>query len=108
MDCEGHGTSVASVAAGPAGVAPAARIVALKISPTTNCGTAQDSDILAAMDWVLAHREEFDIGTVNLSFGSTPFDGLDHGYCDAEIPQYAAAVEAPERRRRRADGGGRQ
>jgi len=94
MDCEGHGTSVASVAAGPAGVAPAARIVALKISPTTNCGTAQDSDILAAMDWVLAHREEFDIGTVNLSFGSTPFDGLNHGYCDADIPQYAAAVEA--------------
>ena len=46
------------------------------------------------MDWVLAHREEFDIGTINLSFGSTPFDGLDHGYCDAEIPQYAAAVEA--------------
>src|SRR5262245_20901828 len=29
MDCEGHGTSVASVAAGPGGVAPGARLVAL-------------------------------------------------------------------------------
>ena len=94
MDCEGHGTSVAAVAAGPEGVAPAARIVALKISRAVDCGTALDSDILAALDWVLAHREELHIGVANLSFGSTPFDGLDHGYCDLEIPQYATAVEA--------------
>jgi hypothetical protein len=46
------------------------------------------------MDWVLSHHEELGIGTANLSFGSTPFDGQDHGYCDAELPQYAAAVDA--------------
>ena len=94
LDCAGHGTSVAAIAAGPAGVAPSARIVALKIVKTGSCDTAQDSDILAAMDWALAHRGEFGIGTLNLSFGSTPFDGQNHGYCDAEIPQYAAAVDA--------------
>ncbi len=94
MDCEGHGTSVAGVAAGPGGVAPAARIVALKISRAADCGTALDSDILGALDWVLQHRDEFDIGEANLSFGSTPFDGRDHGFCDLEIPQYATAVEA--------------
>jgi subtilisin-like proprotein convertase family protein len=94
MDCAGHGTSVASVAAGPSGVAPAARVVALKVAGTLSCDTAQDSDILAALDWVLSHRQEFGIGMVNLSFGTTPFDGRDHGYCDAEIPQYATAVGA--------------
>jgi hypothetical protein len=94
MDCMRHGTPVAGIAAGPLGVAPAARLVALKVVRTSNCETASDSDILAAIDWVLAHREEFDIGVANLSFGSTPFDGLDHGFCDAEIPQYVAAVDA--------------
>ncbi len=94
MDCLGHGTSVALVAAGPGGVAPSAQIVALKIARNTDCETALDSDILAAIDWVLAHRDELDIGVVNLSFGSTPFDGLDHGFCDAELPQYVTAVGA--------------
>ncbi len=94
MDCLGHGTSVAGVAAGPLGVAPAARLAVLKVARTTNCGTADDSDILGAIDWVLAHHEEFDIGAVNFSFGLTPFDGLDHGFCDAQLPQYTSAVDA--------------
>ncbi len=34
MDCLGHGTSVAGVAAGPRGVAPGARLVALKVAGT--------------------------------------------------------------------------
>jgi Subtilase family/Proprotein convertase P-domain len=94
MDCEGHGTSVASVAAGPAGVAPAARIVALKIARTASCDIAQDSDILEAIDWAVVHREEHGIGVINLSFGGAPIDGKDHGYCDEALPQYATAVDA--------------
>ena len=34
MDCEGHGTEVAGVIAGPTGVAPGAKIVAIKIFPS--------------------------------------------------------------------------
>jgi hypothetical protein len=94
MDCEGHGTSVAAVAAGPAGVAPGARIVALKVARTASCDTAQDSDILAAIDWAVSNREAFGIGSINLSFGGAPPDGLDHGYCDGRLPHYATAVEA--------------
>ena len=92
MDCEGHGTSVASVAAGPSGVAPAARLVALKISRSIECGTARDSDILEAFDWVLANRETYGIGIINLSFGGV--DLPSGGYCDSRLPQYAAAVDA--------------
>ena len=94
MDCLGHGTAVAGVAAGPLGVAPGARLAVLKVAGTLTCETADDSDILAAIDWVLAHHEEFDIAAVNLSFGSTPLDGLDHGFCDAQLPQYVSAVDA--------------
>ena len=92
MDCMGHGTSVASVAAGPSGVAPGAKLVALKISPTAQCGTARDSDILEAFDWVLANREAYGIGVINLSFGGVAERSI--GYCDSRLPHYATAVDA--------------
>ncbi len=94
MDCEGHGTSVASVAAGPEGVAPGARVVAVKIVHTGTCDTAQDSDILAAINWAVTNRDAYDVGVINLSFGGAPTDGQNHGYCDDALPQYATAVEA--------------
>ena len=94
MDCEGHGTSVASVAAGPTGVAPGAHIVAVKIVHSGTCETAQDSDILAAINWAVTNRDAYDIGVINLSFGGIPTDGRDHGYCDDALPQYATAVQA--------------
>src|SRR5262245_9728054 len=94
MDCEGHGTSVASVAAGPTGVAPGAHIVAVKIVHSGTCDTAQDSDILAAINWAVTNHDAFDIGVINLSFGGIPIDGQAHGYCDDALPQYATAVEA--------------
>ena len=56
LDCQGHGTSVASVAAGPMGVAPGAKIVALKISSSEGCDTAEDSVIIAAIDWAIANQ----------------------------------------------------
>lgn len=94
MDCEGHGTSVAAVAAGPTGVAPDAKIVALKVVKSTKCSEAQDSDILAAIDWAVAQKATYNIVVINLSFGGAPTDGLAHGYCDALYPQYATAIDA--------------
>jgi subtilisin family serine protease len=100
MDCDGHGTSVASVAASSSGVAPAAKIVAVKVfasKDTSNAtceDTADDSDILAGVDWAVAHREQFGIVALNLSLGGGFEDALDHGYCDADVPSYAAAFGA--------------
>src|SRR5207248_9229535 len=81
MDCEGHGTSVAAVAAGPSGVAPGATIVAVKITGGTKCDTAQDSTILAGINWAVTHQSQFGIAAINLSFGGPPEDGVAHGYC---------------------------
>jgi subtilisin family serine protease len=93
MDCEGHGTSVAAVAAGPDGVAPGAKIVALKVARTASCDTARDSDVLAAIDWAVTNREAYAIVAMNLSFGGAPEDGQDYGFCDDAFPQYAASIE---------------
>ena len=94
MDCEGHGTSVAAVAAGPTGVAPDATIVALKVVKGTNCAEADDSDILAAVNWAVTNQAAYHISTINLSFGGAPTDGLAHGYCDDLYPDYVSAIDA--------------
>ncbi len=41
---------------GPPGVAPDATIVALKVVKGTSCDTAQDSDILAAVNWAVTNQ----------------------------------------------------
>jgi subtilisin-like proprotein convertase family protein len=101
MDCEGHGTSVAAVAAGPSGVAPDAKIVAVKVFSSNDANNAscneeaKDSDILAGVDWVVANRDALGIGVINISLGGALFeDSLDHGYCDMDLPAYAAAFDS--------------
>jgi len=100
MDCEGHGTSVASVAASASGVAPDAKIVAIKVFSSKDANnaacedSADDSDILAGVDWALSHRAQLGIGILNLSLGGGFEDTLDHGYCDTDVPDYAAAFDA--------------
>ncbi|HEY1251000.1 MAG TPA: S8 family serine peptidase [Thermoanaerobaculia bacterium] len=94
MDCEGHGTSVAAVAAGPTGVAPDATIVALKVVKGVSCDEANDSDILAAVNWAITNQATYSISTINLSFGGAPTDGLAHGYCDDLYPDYVAAIDS--------------
>ncbi len=94
MDCEGHGTSVAAVAAGPTGVAPDASIVALKVVKGADCGEADDSDILAAINWAITNQAAYRISTINLSFGGAPTDGVAHGYCDDLYPDYVSAIDA--------------
>src|SRR5439155_25507013 len=76
MDESGHGTSVAGViAANPytvngvtyRGVAPDAKLVALRVGTETNI---PDSNIKEALDWVIANRKTYHISVVNLSLGS--------------------------------------
>jgi len=100
LDCEGHGTSVAGIAAGSlatgpgdyiGGVAPNTKLYALKI--VSGCtGEAWDSDIVAAWDWAVSHKNDAPdnpILIINTSFGSTS------GYfsvCDSSNAGLAAAA----------------
>ena len=83
-DGYGHGSFVASVAAGhgpgEAGAAPGARIVSLDVM--NDAGMAMTSDVIAAADWIYQHKAEDNIRVANFSLlGSTPstfqYDPLD-------------------------------
>jgi serine protease AprX len=75
-DDEGHGTHVAGIIAGNgrdslgrnAGIAPDATLAALKVLDAEGRGTI--SNAIAALDWVLAHRQQYNIRVVNLSVGA--------------------------------------
>lgn len=100
MDCDGHGTSVSGVVAGPRGVAPDAKIVALKVfssSDATNATckeTAFVSDIIQGINYAISHKAEFGISVINMSLGAEPDTAADQGYCDASEPAEAAALDA--------------
>ena len=71
-DDDGHGTAVAGVAAakdnsqGVVGVAPGARLWAIKVLDSNGMGSS--SDIIKGIDYVTEHADEID--AVNLSFGA--------------------------------------
>jgi len=75
-DDNGHGTHVAGIIAGngydsngeKAGTAPGASIVSLKVLDANGHGTV--SGIIAALDWVLANHDQYNIRVVNLSVGA--------------------------------------
>jgi serine protease AprX len=83
-DGRGHGTFVASVAAGSApghaGVAPKAPLVSLDVMDDE--GMARVSDVIAACDWIAANKAKYNIRVANFSLHSSRpasvfFDPLD-------------------------------
>lgn len=87
LDSYGHGTHMAGIIAGSdnglpdrpeqkdvarrfAGVAPGAHIVNVKVADGS--GTADVSQVIAGIQWVVAHKDdpEANIGVLNLSFGT--------------------------------------
>jgi subtilisin family serine protease len=70
-DDNGHGTHVAGIAAaidnsiGVVGVAPGARLWAVKVMDKTGAGAL--SDVIAGIDYITSHANEIDV--VNMSFG---------------------------------------
>ncbi|HEX8138032.1 MAG TPA: S8 family serine peptidase, partial [Pyrinomonadaceae bacterium] len=76
----GHGTHVASAAAGNGqvsggqyeGIAPNAQLINLRVLNSQGTGTA--SGLLGALDWVLANRTLFNIRVINMSLGMTAVD----------------------------------
>jgi serine protease AprX len=84
VDGRGHGTFVASIAAGTAyahaGAAPGARLVSLDVMDDN--GRATTSDVIAAADWIYENKDAYGIRVANFSLvGTIPtsfrFDPLD-------------------------------
>jgi hypothetical protein len=96
QDDHGHGTNVAGIVASrgriaPRGVAPASRIVAVKVLDRNNRFQSA-SQIISALNWIALNRP--DVKVVNMSLGS---DLLFVGTCDNAEPwtmAYASAVAA--------------
>lgn len=84
-DAGGHGTNVAGIVLG---MAPSTKIVALDVIGKS--GTASSPDILAAVNWVISHQEEYRISAMNLSLG----DGEHHTQECIDSELTAAFAEA--------------
>ena len=98
MDQNGHGTQVAGVAAGDVvphgdyvgGVAPGARIYALKIV-TGGTASSTDSNEAAAWDWCVTHQYDdpsAPIRVINTSFAGSRFSS----FCDGSRTALARAA----------------
>jgi serine protease AprX len=82
-DDNGHGTHVAGTIAGngydsygyKAGMAPGAHLIVLKVLDENGQGTI--SNIIAALDYVVAHKSDFNIRVVNLSIGAGVYESYD-------------------------------
>ena len=75
-DCNGHGTHVAGSAAGTNyGVAKAANIIPIKVLGCDGSGT--NSDILAAMAWIINRHTSNTPAVVNFSLGGGPSSIID-------------------------------
>jgi subtilisin family serine protease len=95
FDCFGHGTSVASIVAGSqSGVAPDAKIVAVKLSGGCDA-LLFDSVILRGLDFAISNRAKFGITALNMSLGGSPTgDASTVGFCDSLQPQFASSIDA--------------
>lgn len=73
LDGYGHGTFMATVAAGgtlpggalPVGVAPAATVLVVKVADAS--GTTSLSKVMAGLDWVVRHADQVDVANLALS-----------------------------------------
>lgn len=99
FDDNGHGTSVASIAAGEGagsglyeGVAPGAALVGVKVLESDGSGTG--GSFLAGVDWILANHTKWGIDLANLSLGAEGCsDGTDPA--SAAMSDLVAAGIAP-------------
>jgi serine protease AprX len=77
-DGNGHGTAVASVAAGQAegytGAAPNAKLVGIDV--LDDDGVADVSDVIAAADWIYENKQRLNIKVANFSLHGTRLSSL--------------------------------
>ncbi len=77
QDSNGHGTHVAGIitsrgTASPQGIAPDASIVAVRV--LDDQGRGWNSDVIAAIDWIVANQWHYDVKVINLSVGGGSYD----------------------------------
>ncbi len=96
MDDFGHGTYVAGIAAGEGatyrGIAPAARLVAVKV--LDQFGTGYETEIIAGIQWCVTNRATYNIKVINLSL-SDDAEWRDPDECDAD-PEGVAISQATD------------
>lgn len=93
-DDHGHGTNVSGIvtSAGtiaPIGVAPDARIVAVKVLDSNNSFCCS-SDVVAGLDWVITNRPDVDI--VNMSLGTSALFAIECDNVTSFTMAFAAAI----------------
>src|SRR4029077_12491856 len=86
-DDEGHGTMVAGLAAGAGslypGVARNAPIVGLRTADAS--GASRMSDVIAACDWILQHKTQYNIRVANFSMASSAASSFRYDPLDAAV-----------------------
>lgn len=92
-DCHGHGTHVASTAAGTTlGVANDALVVPVRV---LNCdGAGSTSDVLAGLSWIRSVDLGTRRGVVNLSLGGSASSTLDNAVAQLTADGFIVAVAA--------------
>lgn len=95
-DCQGHGTHVASIAAGKRhGVAKAATVHPVRVLGCS--GNGRNSDVIAGINWVVRRGER--PAVINLSLGGNGSRALDRAVRDTmrqDIPVIVAAGNADD------------
>jgi len=100
MDRQGHGTACAGISAGDipgstigdyiGGVAPDAKVYALKMTYTSTGGSAYTADMVEAWEWCLTHQNDnpnYPIMVISTSFGGGQYSSA----CDSHAMATAAA-----------------
>jgi len=88
-DENGHGTYIAGIIGARGkdytGMAPEVRLLSLRVSGSD--GKALASDVVAALQWVVDHKDERNIRVVNISLTSTVPDSYKQDPLDAAVEQ---------------------
>jgi len=92
MGDSNHGTHVAGIIAANGsinGVAPGARIIAVKAcGPTSSCDS---NAIVDSVNWCVSNSTNYNITVISMSLGT---DTLFNGYCDADWPELTSAINS--------------
>ncbi|MDH3784722.1 MAG: S8 family serine peptidase, partial [Acidobacteriota bacterium] len=93
FDQSGHGTHIAGIIAGNGydsdgfytGVAPSASILSVRVLDRSGAGYA--SDVIAGIDWVLEHKDTYNIRVANFSLGHSVRESIDTDPLVAAVEQ---------------------